>query len=168
MINCRSNIWSRRSRIVRRLRKRPVRITAIRNNLVAQASSDAIKSMIVDGLTVIAMVTVMLWTSASLTLYLFVMVPLTGLVWRYVGRRYRNINRTIQSSMGDVTGMVEEAVEGHREIRIYGGQSREAMRFSEAAQRNLGLNLKIATTNALSTSTIQLVAASALACTSKA
>ena len=130
---------------------------------VAQASSDAIKSMIVDGLTVIAMVTVMLWTSASLTLYLFVMVPLTGLVWRYVGRRYRNINRTIQSSMGDVTGMVEEAVEGHREIRIYGGQSREAMRFSEAAQRNLGLNLKIATTNALSTSTIQLVAASALA-----
>lgn len=130
---------------------------------VAQASSDAVKSMIVDGLTVVAMVMVMLWTSASLTLYLFVMVPLTGLVWRYVGRRYRNINRTIQSSMGDVTGMVEEAVEGHREIRIYGGQSREAARFSEAAQRNLGLNLKIATTNALSTSTIQLVAASALA-----
>ncbi|MCX7555849.1 lipid A export permease/ATP-binding protein MsbA [Xanthomonadaceae bacterium JHOS43] len=130
---------------------------------VAQASSDAIKTMIVDGLTVVAMITVMLWTSPSLTLYLFVMVPLTGLVWRHVGRRYRNINRTIQSSMGDVTGMVEEAVQGHREIRIYGGQSREADRFSQAAHRNLGLNLKIATTNALSTSTIQLVAASALA-----
>ena len=130
---------------------------------VAQASSDAIKTMVVDGLTVIAMVTVMLWTSPSLTLYLFVMVPLTGLVWRYVGRRYRRINRTIQSSMGDVTGMVEEAVEGHREIRIYGGQSREAERFAGAAQHNLGLNLKIASTNALSTSTIQLVAASALA-----
>lgn len=130
---------------------------------VAQASSDAIKTMIVDGLTVLAMITVMLWTSPSLTLYLFVMVPLTGLVWRHVGRRYRNINRTIQSSMGDVTGMVEEAVEGHREVRIYGGQSREAERFAHAAQRNLGLNLKIASTNALSTSTIQLVAASALA-----
>ena len=37
--NCRSNIWSRRSRIVRRLRKRLVRITVIRNNPVAQASS---------------------------------------------------------------------------------------------------------------------------------
>ncbi len=130
---------------------------------VAQASADAIKTMVVDGLTVVAMLTVMLWTSPSLTLYLFVMVPLTGLVWRYVGRRYRSINRTIQSSMGDVTGIVEDAVEGHREIRIYGGQAREAGRFSSAANDNLRLNLKIATTNALSTSTIQLVAASALA-----
>ncbi|MFA7487435.1 MAG: lipid A export permease/ATP-binding protein MsbA [Lysobacteraceae bacterium] len=130
---------------------------------VAQASADAVKVMIVDSLTIVAMVTVMLWHSPSLTLYLFVMVPLTGLVWRYVGRRYRRINRTIQSSMGDVTGMVEEAVEGHREVRIYGGQSREAERFAKAAQRNLSLNLKVASTNALSSATIQLVAASALA-----
>jgi len=130
---------------------------------VAQASSDAIKVMVVDGLTVAAMVTVMLWTSPSLTLYLFVMVPLTGLVWRLVGRRYRRIHRTIQSSMGDVTGIVEDAVQGHREIRIYGGQAREAGRFVAAANDNLRLNLKIATTNAMSTSIIQLVAASALA-----
>jgi len=130
---------------------------------VAQASSDAIKVMVVDGLTVAAMVTVMLWTSPSLTLYLFVMVPLTGLVWRLVGRRYRRIHRTIQSSMGDVTGIVEDAVQGHREIRIYGGQAREAGRFVAAANDNLRLNLKIATTNATSTSIIQLVAASALA-----
>lgn len=130
---------------------------------VSQASADAIKTMVVDGLTVVAMVAVMLWTSPSLTLYLFVMVPLTGLVWRFVGRRYRRINRTIQSSMGDVTGIVEDAVEGHREIRIYGGQAREAERFSAAANDNLRLNLKVATTNALSTSTIQLVAAGALA-----
>ena len=130
---------------------------------VAQASADAVKVMIVDSLTIVAMVTVMLWHSPSLTLYLFVMVPLTGLVWRYVGRRYRRINRTIQSSMGDVTGMVEEAVEGHREVRIYGGQPREAERFAKAAQRNLALNLKVASTNALSSATIQLVAASALA-----
>ena len=52
---------------------------------VAQASADAVKVMIVDSLTIVAMVTVMLWHSPSLTLYLFVMVPLTGLVWRYVG-----------------------------------------------------------------------------------
>lgn len=130
---------------------------------VAQATADAVRTMIVDTLTVIAMVIVMLWHSPSLTLYLFVMVPVTGWVWQFVGRRYRRINRTIQSSMGDVTGMVEEAVDGHREIRIYGGQKREAERFGKAAHRNLTLNLKIASTNALSSSTIQLVAASALA-----
>ena len=130
---------------------------------IAQASADAVRLMIVDSLTVLAMITVMLWHSASLTLYLFVMLPVTGWVWQTVGRRYRRINRTIQSSMGDVTGSVEEAVNGHREIRIYGGQQREAERFHRAVQHNLRLNLKIASTNALSSSVIQLVAASALA-----
>jgi len=130
---------------------------------VAQAVSDSVKVIVVDSLTVLAMLSVMLWHSPSLTLYLFIMAPVTGLVWRVVGKRYRRINRTIQSSMGDVAGMVENAVEGHREVRIYGGQAREAERFSKAIDHNLGLNLKVASTNALSTSTIQLVAASALA-----
>ncbi len=130
---------------------------------VAQAVSDSVKVIVVDSLTVLAMLAVMLWHSPSLTLYLFIMAPVTGLVWRVVGKRYRRINRTIQSSMGDVAGMVENAVEGHREVRIYGGQAREAERFGAAIDRNLGLNLKVASTNALSTSTIQLVAASALA-----
>jgi subfamily B ATP-binding cassette protein MsbA len=130
---------------------------------VAQACADAVKNSILDGLTVLAMIAVMLWHSASLTLYLFVMVPLTALVWRFVGKRYRRINRRIQGSMGDVTGRVEEAVEGNREVRVYGAQAREAERFERATEQALALNLKIASTNALSTATIQIVAASALA-----
>jgi subfamily B ATP-binding cassette protein MsbA len=130
---------------------------------VAQACAEAVKVMVLDSLTVAAMLAVMLWHSPSLTLYLFVMVPLTAIVWRFVGKRYRRINRRIQGSMGDVTGRVEEAVEGNREVRIYGAQAREAERFDQATGQALALNLKIASTNALSTSTIQIVAASALA-----
>ncbi|MBB5206953.1 lipid A export permease/ATP-binding protein MsbA [Chiayiivirga flava] len=130
---------------------------------VAQASADSVKVLIVDSLTVMVMIWTMFRESPSLTLYLFLMVPLTGIVWQFVGRRYRRINRNIQGSMGSVTGLVEEAVEGHREVRIYGGQSREAERFDDATSRNLRLNLKVASTNAFSTSAIQLLAASALA-----
>ncbi len=130
---------------------------------VAHACADAVKVMVLDSLTVLAMLTVMMWHNASLTLYLLVMVPLTALVWQFVGKRYRRINRRIQGSMGDVTGRVEEAVEGNREVRIYGAQSREAERFAAATDQALQLNLKIASTNALSTSTIQIVAACALA-----
>ena len=130
---------------------------------VAQACAEAVKVMVLDSLTVLAMLAVMLWHSASLTIYLFIMVPLTGLVWRFVGKRYRRINRRIQGSMGDVTGRVEEAVEGNREVRIYGAQAREAERFDQATEQALSLNLKIASTNALSTSTVQIVAACALA-----
>lgn len=130
---------------------------------VAQAAADAVKVLVLDSLLVIAMISVMLWHSVSLTLYLFIMAPLAGLVWRFVGKRFRRINRQIQGAVGEVTGMVEEAVDGHREVRIYGGQAGEAQRFHEVVERNFRLNLKVAATSALSTSTIQLIAASVLA-----
>jgi subfamily B ATP-binding cassette protein MsbA len=130
---------------------------------MAHAVAEALKVLLLDALLVIAMVGVMVSKSASLTLYLFVMVPLAGVVWQFVGRRFRRINRQIQGAIGEVTGRVEEAVDGHREVRIYGGQVIEAQRFSEVVQRNFRLNLKVAATNALSTSTIQLIAAIVLA-----
>jgi ATP-binding cassette, subfamily B, bacterial MsbA len=130
---------------------------------VAQAAADALKVLVLDCLLVLAMVSVMLWHSASLTLYLFIMAPLAGLVWQFVGKRFRRINRQIQGAVGEVTGMVEEAVEGHREVRVYGGQAAEAARFDEVVERNFRLNLKVAATAALSTSSIQLIAAAVLA-----
>jgi subfamily B ATP-binding cassette protein MsbA len=130
---------------------------------VAAASSSAAKIAITDGFTVIAMLGVMLYYSPYLTLSLLVMVPAIGLVATVVSRRYRQISRRIQGTMGSVTGTVEESVGAHREVRIYGGQQHEAQRFDEITRHTRRLNLKIAATNAASSSTVQLVAAMALA-----
>ncbi|KRA36213.1 MULTISPECIES: lipid A export permease/ATP-binding protein MsbA [Rhodanobacter] len=130
---------------------------------VAAASSSAAKIAITDGFTVIAMLGVMLYYSPYLTLSLLVMVPAIALVATVVSRRYRQISRRIQGTMGSVTGTVEESVGAHREVRIYGGQQHEAQRFDEITRHTRRLNLKIAATNAASSSTVQLVAAMALA-----
>lgn len=130
---------------------------------VAQASTNAVKVMILDSLTVIGLLGVMLYQSAKLTLMLFVMAPLIALVaWR-VGRRYRRISGKIQHSVGSVTGLVDEAVSGQREVKVYLGQASERARFAAVNEDNRTLNLKIAATNALSTSIVQVVAAIALA-----
>jgi subfamily B ATP-binding cassette protein MsbA len=130
---------------------------------VAAAATDSIKTVVTDGFTVIAMLAVMLYNSVYLTSALLVMVPAIALIAAMVSRRYRRISRRIQGSMGSVTGTVEESVGAHREVRVYGGQTHESNRFGEVTRRTRGLNLKIAATNATSSSTIQLVAASALA-----
>ncbi|MGP1664710.1 MAG: lipid A export permease/ATP-binding protein MsbA [Rhodanobacter sp.] len=130
---------------------------------VAAASSSAAKIAITDGVTVIAMLSVMLYYSPYLTLSLLVMVPAIGVVATVVSRRYRKISRRIQGTMGSVTGTVEESVGAHREVRIYGGQTHESGRFDEVTRHTRRLNLKIAATNAASSSMVQLVAASALA-----
>lgn len=130
---------------------------------VAQASTNAVKVMILDSLTVLGLLGVMLYQSARLTVMLFIMAPLIAAVAWVVGRRYRRISGKIQHSVGSVTGIVDEAVSGQREVKVYLGQSAERARFAKVNESNRTLNLKIASTNALSTSIVQIVAACALA-----
>jgi ATP-binding cassette, subfamily B, bacterial MsbA len=130
---------------------------------VASASTDAVKIVVTEGVTVIGSLYVMLYYSAYLTMALLIMVPAIALIATVVSRRYRQISRRIQGMMGSVTGTVEESVGAHREVRIYGGQQHESTRFNEITQRAKRLNLKIAATNASSSTAIQTVAACALA-----
>jgi len=130
---------------------------------VANASTDALKIMVLDGLMIVGQVGVMLYNSARLTLALFVLAPLVAGVVYAVGRRYRRISHRIQDSVSSITGMVDEVVAGQREVKVYGGRDYEARRFAATNDSIRHLNLKIASTNALATALVQLVAAGALA-----
>lgn len=130
---------------------------------VASASTDALRTTITEGVMVIGMLDVMLKNSAYLSLTLLLMAPAIALIATVVSRRYRSISRRIQSSMGSVTGTVDESVNAYREVRVFGGQQQEAHRFGEVTHRARRLNLKIAATSASSSTAIQTVAALALA-----
>jgi subfamily B ATP-binding cassette protein MsbA len=130
---------------------------------VAQATTDSARIAVVDGLTVIGLVALMVWTSWILTLALLVMVPSVGILVTYVSRRYRRINVTIQDVVGRVTGVVEEVVGAHREVKVFGGQDYESGRFDDVTDRARKLNVKVAATNGLSTAFVQFAAAVALA-----
>ena len=130
---------------------------------VAQASTDAVKVAVVDGLSVIFYVIVMLRSSVQLSLVLLVMVPMIGGLVVYVGRRYRRISRRIQGSMGTVTGVIEEVVGANREVKVFGGQRYESDRFNQVAEHTRRLSLKVASTNGLASSFVQLIAAISLA-----
>ncbi len=130
---------------------------------VAHASTNALKIAVTDGLTVIGMVGLMLYTNAYLTLALFVLVPVVAVVVTVVSRRYRRVSRRVQSTMGTVTGHVEEVVNGQREVKLYGAQARESGHFLSIVRRTRQLNMKVAVTNAMSSSAIQTVAAFSLA-----
>ncbi len=130
---------------------------------VAQASTESLKIAVVDGLSVVFYVLVMLNSSVQLTLALLVMVPLVGTLVVYVGRRYRRISRRIQASMGTVSGVVEESVAAQREVKVYGGQAYESARFNTVSEQTRVLGVKVAATNGLASSLIQLIAAISLA-----
>ena len=130
---------------------------------VAQASSDALKTLVADGLTIIAMVVLMLQMSVKVTLALVVIAPLIGVIVSYVGKRYRRISGGIQDGMGKLAQSAEQSLAAQQDVKVHGAQTLETERYAALANRILGLNMKVETTRALASGMVQFLAAFALA-----
>ena len=129
---------------------------------VSGAASDALKTMLREGLTIIALVAYMLYLNWELTAVFFVVAPAIGLVVHIVGRHFRRYSRRIQQSMGSVTEVSAESLAALDDIRIYGATDEVSERFHEASRFNRNQSLKLAFVQAISTPIIQTLLALAL------
>jgi subfamily B ATP-binding cassette protein MsbA len=129
---------------------------------VAQATTTALIGTVRDVLTVVALITVMLIQSWRLTMTMLLLVPVIALVVTVISRRFRRISTRIQDSMGDVTHITEEAVNGHEVIKVFGAREQEKLSFSEVNEGNRKLHLRLTATQLLSSSLIQLAAGAAV------
>ncbi|MEW6168823.1 MAG: lipid A export permease/ATP-binding protein MsbA [Pseudomonadota bacterium] len=130
---------------------------------LADAASTVLTGVLKDSLTIVFYIGVMAWLNWKLTVFAFVVVPFIALIIRYVSRRFRRISARIQSSVGDVTEAVDEAVSGQRVVKIHNGQVFEARRFAKVNEHNRWLSMKIVATRAGSSALIQFIAAWAVA-----
>ena len=130
---------------------------------VTQATSEALKVMVTDTLTILVLLGVMLYQSVRVTLAMLVIAPLIAVISGYVGKRYRRINRGIQTGVAGMAQAAEEVLSAQQEVKIYGAQQTEIQRYAALAERNLRLNIKVETTRASASSLVQVLAAAALA-----
>ena len=130
---------------------------------VTQASADALKTIVADGLTIIAMVVLMLQMSVKVTLALVIIAPFIGVIVSYVGKRYRRISGGIQDGMGKMAQSAEQSLGAQQDVKVHGAQALETARYAALANRILGLNMKVETTRAMASGVIQFLAAFALA-----
>ena len=130
---------------------------------VTQAGTDAVKTLVTDGLTIIYMVAIMLWVSVKVTLAMVLVLPLIGALAWYVGKRYRRISRGIQDGMGQLAQTAEESLAAQQDVKVHGAQAFELSRYSKLANRMLRMNVKVETTRAASSALVQFLAAFALA-----
>lgn len=130
---------------------------------VADAVTGVLTTVLKQGLTIVALLGVMLWLNWQLTLFAFVVMPFIAVVVRYVSKRFRKISGHVQQSVSDVTDAAEESVSGQRLIKLANAQTQEAIEFGVINNRNRQLMMKIAATQAGSSATIQFVASWAVA-----
>ncbi|MFU8838700.1 MAG: lipid A export permease/ATP-binding protein MsbA [Thiohalomonadaceae bacterium] len=130
---------------------------------VARATTDVITILVRDTFTVIGLLGWMFYLNWRLALMLLIGAPLIAHVINLINRRFRRYSTRIQDSVGDVTQIAEEAINGQRVVKTFGGQAYEQGRFDQANERNRKLNMKLESTNAASVPVIQFIAAIAAA-----
>ena len=125
---------------------------------VANAATDAIITIIRDSLTIVGLLIWMVYLSGFLSLIILTTVPAIGYVVYKISHRFRAISKNIQDSMGEVGHISSEAIEGHREVKVFGSQTYESLRFDKVNQKNRRQRMKKITTEAISQPAIQLIA----------
>ncbi|WP_376696005.1 lipid A export permease/ATP-binding protein MsbA [Wenzhouxiangella sp. EGI_FJ10305] len=129
---------------------------------VAEAATKALIGVSRDVMTVIALFGVMLIQSWRLTLSLLLLLPIIAVIAYFISRHFRRISTNIQDSMGDVTHITEEAVNGHQVVKVFGGQQHERDKFQGINESNRKLHLRLVGTQLLSSSLVQMAAGVAL------
>ncbi len=97
---------------------------------VSGLSTEVIRVIVRESLTVVALLAVLLYMSWQLTLIVLVMLPLSVLTGRYFVRRLRRINRDTINMNAELTRVVSEGIAGQRVIKLFDGYTRERERFA--------------------------------------
>ncbi|RKZ96393.1 MAG: lipid A export permease/ATP-binding protein MsbA [Gammaproteobacteria bacterium] len=124
---------------------------------VANAATDAILTIIRDSLTILGLLAWMIYLNGMLSLIILLTVPAIAFLTFKISTRFRRISKTIQGSMGDVSHISSEIIEGHREVKTFGSQEYEIKRFDKVNQKNRQQRMKMVATDAISQPLIQFI-----------
>jgi ATP-binding cassette, subfamily B, bacterial MsbA len=130
---------------------------------VATAATSAITTIVRDGFTVIGLMAYMLYLNAALSLIFLVIGPVMAGTVKYATKHFRRHSSRIQDRVGALTQVAQEAIDAHRVVKAFGGQPREARRFSAINEKTRSLQMKMIATEAASVPLVQLISAVAIA-----
>ena len=116
-----------------------------------------------DTMIVFGLVCVLLYLNWQLSLVVALMFPLLSLLSRYYRNRLKNIIASSQQSIGTLNNVVNETHQGHRVVKLFGGQKQAAGRFNEINNTIVRLGKKITQATAARSPFSELIASFALA-----
>jgi subfamily B ATP-binding cassette protein MsbA len=130
---------------------------------LARAATNAVLVIARDGLTVIVLMLWMAYLNLKLTLVLVVLVPPAILVVRIMSQRLRKTSRRIQESVGGISQIAQEAIEGQRIVKAFGAQQLEIESFTKVNTSNRRQFMRRVAVSAIGVGSMVLVAAIAIA-----
>ncbi|AHE67735.1 lipid A export permease/ATP-binding protein MsbA [Legionella oakridgensis] len=130
---------------------------------VAQVSADALTDLVQNTCLVIGLLVVMMVICWQLSLMFLLTIPFVGLLVNFTNKRVRRISHKVQKTMGEVTAIAGEAIDGYRVVRIFGGEHYEVNKFNKATELSRQNDMKVAMSKAINVFGVQFIIASGIA-----
>jgi len=130
---------------------------------VTGAATDALKIFVREGLTIVGLLTYIVYLNWQLSLVFLTVGPFIGWVVNKAAKRFRNISSNLQDSMGQVTSTASEAIKGYEVVRVFGAQDQERKSFCAASNNNRQQAMKLALAESISTPLVQMIVGLAMA-----
>ena len=130
---------------------------------VAQVSADALTDFVQNTCLVVGLLTVMMVICWQLSLMFLLTVPFIGILVNFTNKRVRRISHKVQKTMGEVTEIAGEVIDGYRVVRIFGGEQYEVNKFNKATEMSRRNDMKVAVSKAINVSGVQCIIAIGIA-----
>ncbi len=122
-------------------------------NLISRIISDTLKiqqsistvflSMVREPLTILVFLGMAFSISAKLTLFSFIILPLSLIVIVIIGRILRKQSSALQAKMADITTVIHETITGVKIVKAFGMEKYEESRFRKQTQKYFDIMLRM-------------------------
>jgi len=130
---------------------------------VTGAATTVLTVVVKDSIAVIGLLGWMFYLNWKLTLIALAAGPLVAVAVRVFSQRLRNMARGAQTAMGDLAHVLEETIECHKVVKVFGGQDYEEKRFEQANKLLRGFHMRATIPAAATVPITQILASAALA-----
>lgn len=120
----------------------------VETTIVVNSATEVITALVREGLTVVALICVLLYMSWPLTLIILITLPISVVIAQAFIRRLRRISRETVATNAELTRVVNEGIEGQRVVKLFDGFGMETGRFAGINARLRRFNMRAAIADA--------------------
>lgn len=96
---------------------------------VENSIANSLGMMIKNPILIIVFLSVMIYMSWSLTLFVFIMLPITGIIIGRIGKSLKRVSSKGQNKLGEILSIIEEDLSGLRIIKSFNAEEKATNRF---------------------------------------
>ena len=125
--------------------------------MVAESVTNVVVIAVRDFLTVVAAISLMIYQSPRLFLFVVVLLPIIAALVSFLGKAFRRYSGRIQDTVGEVAQVSNEVLSANRIVKIFGGAEYEYERLTEVDQKNRQQHVKLIYFKSFGTALTQVV-----------